>query len=162
MEKCDFNKAKESVENEILRLISNGVFTQTEADSINTKSIIKFFESDLYKRIDSADEFVREKEFTMSVPLSFVRIDLKGEWANEKVVVQGIIDGLIINGNKGEIVDYKTDKVTSAEELCDKYREQMRVYKKAAEECFGLDDVTVTLYSFSLSKEISVKLEKNT
>ncbi|MBO5944628.1 MAG: helicase-exonuclease AddAB subunit AddA [Clostridia bacterium] len=162
MEKCNFNKAKESVENEILRLISNGVFTQTEADSINTKSITKFFESDLYKRIDSADEFVREKEFTMSVPLSFVRNDLKGEWANEKVVVQGIIDGLIINGNKGEIVDYKTDKVISAEELCDKYREQMRVYKKAAVECFGLDNVTVTLYSFSLSKEISVKLEKNT
>ena len=32
----------------------------------------------------------------------------------------------------------------------------------AAEECFGLDEVDVTLYSFALSKEISVKLEKNT
>lgn len=162
MEKCDFNSAKENVENEILRLTDNGVFTKTEADSINIKSIKKFFESDLYKRINSADDFVREKEFTMSVSLSFIRDDLKGEGADETVVVQGIIDGLIINGNKGEIVDYKTDKVQSEDELCEKYREQMRVYKTAVEECFGLIDVTVTLYSFSLSKEISVKLEKNT
>ena len=76
----------------------------------------------------------------------------------ESVVLQGIMDGLIINGNIGEIIDYKTDRVETEEELCDRYREQMRVYKAAAEQCFGLENVTVTLYSFSLSKEISIKL----
>lgn len=155
MEKCDFALASENVQNEIARLENEGVFTQLEAESISTSSIIKFFNSDLYKRIENAEVFAREKEFTMTVPLSFIR---NSQAEDERVVVQGIIDGLIINGNKGEIVDYKTDRVETQEELCDRYREQMRVYKKAAEECFGLDEVKVTLYSFSLSKEISLKL----
>ena len=158
LEKCDFSLARADIEKEIVRLKNDGVFTDVEADAININSINKFFESDLYKRIETAEQFAREKEFTMTAPLSFIRKDLPETAGDEKVVLQGIIDGLIINGKNGEIVDYKTDKVNTADELCDRYREQMRVYKIAAEQCFGLQNVTVTLYSFSLSKEISVKL----
>lgn len=158
LEKCDFSLARADIEKEIVRLKNDGVFTDVEADAINISSINKFFESDLYKRIETAEHFAREKEFTMTAPLSFIRKDMSEIAGDEKVVLQGIIDGLIINGKNGEIVDYKTDKVNTADELCDRYREQMRVYKIAAEQCFGLQNVTVTLYSFSLSKEISVKL----
>ena len=158
MENCDFNLAKNNVENEIDRLKEKDVFTSIEADAINISALKNFFESDLYDRINSADLYVREKEFTMNVPLSFVRKDLQDEVGDEQIVIQGVIDGIIINGKKGEIVDYKTDKVNTPEELCERYREQMRVYKVAAEQCFGLENVTVTLYSFSLSKEISVNL----
>ena len=162
LEKCDFALAEESVENEITRLKANGVFTEQEADAINIASIKNFIASDLFARIKSAEKFVREKQFTMTAPLSFVRKDLPDGAENESVVLQGIMDGLIINGNTGEIVDYKTDRVDTEDELCDRYREQMRVYKAAAEQCFGLKNVKVTLYSFSLSKEISVNIEKNT
>ena len=158
LEKCDFTFAEEIVENEIARLINEGVFTENEADSQNINSIKNFIASDLFKRIKSAEKFIREKQFTMTAPLSFVRKDLPEGAEKESVVLQGIMDGLIINGNTGEIIDYKTDRVETEEELCDRYREQMRVYKAAAEQCFGLENVTVTLYSFSLSKEISIKL----
>ena len=94
----------------------------------------------------------------MSVPISQVNSKLPENVKNESVIVQGVIDGLVINGTNGEIVDFKTDRVKSAEELCERYKEQMNIYKKAAEECFGLQNVTVTLYSFHLSKEISLKL----
>ena len=162
LEKCDFALVEKSVEAEVERLKNEGVFTESEADAINITSIKNFISSDLFIRIKSAEKFVREKQFTMTAPLSFVRKDLPDGAEGESVVLQGIMDGLIINGNSGEIIDYKTDRVDTAEELCDRYREQMRVYKVAAEQCFGLENVTVTLYSFGLSKEISVNLEKNT
>ena len=98
----------------------------------------------------------------MTVPAMVAIENLPQIASDEKVVVQGVIDGLIINGNRGEIIDYKTDKVSDEAEIIDRYKEQMRIYKMAAEQCFGLTDVGVTLYSFALSKEISVKLEKNT
>ena len=94
----------------------------------------------------------------MSVPVCQINDALPDSICNETVIVQGVIDGLIINGKNGEIVDYKTDKVSSEEELAEKYREQMKMYKLAAEECFQLQNVTITLYSFHLSKEISLKL----
>lgn len=158
MEICDFKNASEDLSGEINRLVENKSFTQKEADAINVNSVKAFFESDLYKRIASADKYVREQEFSMSVPVCYVNDTLPEGICDETVIVQGVIDGLIINGKNGEIVDYKTDRVTTAEELCEKYREQMKMYKKAAEECFGLQNVTISLYSFHLSKEISLKL----
>ncbi len=158
MEMCDFVKASGDISAEIERLVENNTFTQKEADAINIKSIKVFFESDLYKRISSADIYVREKEFAMSMPISQVNDSLPESVHDETVIIQGVIDGLVINGDNGEIVDYKTDRVSSEEELCEKYREQMKMYKRAAEECFGLQNVTITLYSFHLSKEISLKL----
>lgn len=155
MEECDFKRACADVDGEIKRLIENGTFTREEANVIEKRKIQKFFESSMYSRILSAECFLREKEFTMSVPLNEIKKDIilaEGETA----VVQGVIDGFIINGGTGEIIDYKTDRVKSAEELCERYKAQMQIYKRAAEECFGAKNVKVTLYSFELSQEISV------
>ncbi len=158
MENCDLKGAFADLNGEISRLVEGGIFTDREAESLNIGKIKRFLESDLYNRIIGAELFSREREFSMSVPISHVNGNLPENVVNEDVIVQGVIDGVIINGNVGEIVDYKTDKVGSEEELVERYREQMKIYKKAAEECLQLHDVTVTLYSFHLSKEISVKL----
>ena len=157
MEKCDLERAADSVETELERLTAEGAFTPEEANAVNKKKVADFFASDLYRRIKSADAFLREQKFTMSLPLSFVNNEVPNDFSDETAVVQGVIDGLIINGNRGEIVDYKTDRVKDETELAEKYYRQMMIYKTAAEQCFGLSEVSVTLYSFSLSKEISVK-----
>lgn len=159
MEGCDLNSAAADLDGEINRLIENKTFTKEEANAIERGQIRKFFQSDMFKRIISARHFLREKEFTMAVPLN----EIKGDIAfaeGESAVVQGVVDGFIVNGSAGEIIDYKTDRIKSPEELCERYKTQMWVYKRAAEECFGAKNVKVTLYSFELSQEISVNFEK--
>lgn len=158
MEICDLKNASEDLTSEISRAVENNQFTQKEADALNVNDIKAFFATELYKRIVNAEKYVREQEFAMSVPVSQINDTLSDCARDESVIVQGVIDGLIINGKSSEIVDYKTDRVKTAEELCERYKDQMTIYKKAAQECFGLQNVTVTLYSFHLSKEISLKL----
>ena len=158
MEICDLTRIKTDLAGEIDKAVESNIFTRKEADALNISAIQKFLSSDLYNRISKAEKYVREQEFSMSIPVSMVNNTLPPNVKNEKVIVQGVIDGLVINGQSGEIVDYKTDRVDTLEELCERYKGQMTVYKKAAEECFGLQNVTVTLYSFHLSKEISIKL----
>ena len=155
MEVCDMKKASLNIDAETERLIQNGTFSEEEAKALNKGKIQKFFKSDMFARVLGAEKFLREKEFTMSVPLSLVLNEPKN-FDGESAVVQGVVDGFIVNGENGEIIDYKTDRVKSAEELCERYKTQMWVYKKAAEECFGVKNVKVTLYSFELSEEISV------
>lgn len=162
MELCNMQNAGEDVKKELELLVENEQFTKEEADAVDTKKLEKFFQSDMYKRICFADKFLKEQEFAMTVPATVAIENLPPIARDEKVVVQGVIDGLIINGDRGEIIDYKTDKVTDETEIINRYKEQMRIYKMAAEQCFSLSEVNVTLYSFALSKEISVKLEKNT
>ncbi len=156
MEVCDFGRACADLSGEINRLTENNIFTPKEAEALKINSLKSFFSSDLYNRICSAEKFLREQEFTMSLSVSEINPDLPE--CDEKAVVQGVIDALLINGDCGEIIDYKTDRVKTEDELVEKYSGQMKVYKKAAQECFGLSEVKVTLYSFGLSKEISVKL----
>ncbi len=158
MEICDLKAIKTDLAGEIAKLVDNNIFTQKEADSLNISAIHNFLSSELYNRISNAEKYIREQEFSMSIPVSIVNSSLPQNVNDENVIVQGIIDGLVINGQNGEIVDYKTDRVNTAEELCERYKGQMSIYKKAVEECFGLQNVTVTLYSFHLSKEISIKL----
>lgn len=155
MEVCDMKKASLNIDAETERLIQNGTFTQEEAKALDKNKIRKYFKSDMFARVLGAEKFLREKEFTMSVPLNLVLNEPKS-FDGESAVVQGVVDGFIVNGENGEIIDYKTDRVKSAEELCERYKTQMWVYKKAAEECFGVKNVKVTLYSFELSEEISV------
>ncbi len=157
MEICDFAASGENLDAEIQRLTDVGKLTSHEAEAINRTAVRKFFSSALYSRIIGSEKFIREQEFTMELPISRI-IGSFSDSEHESVIVQGVMDGLIVNGKNGEIVDYKTDRVSSAEELCERYKEQMKIYKMAAEECFGLENVTVSLYSFHLSEEISLKL----
>ena len=158
MEICDFEKANNNLDEEINRVVEENYLTQKEADALNLNDIKNFFKSDVYKRISNAEKYLREQEFSMFIPVSQVNESLPEIVKDESVIVQGIIDGLIVNGNNGEVIDYKTDRVDTMEELCERYKEQMSIYKKAAKECFGIQNVTITLYSFHLSKEISLKL----
>lgn len=159
MEECDMFSASSDIDSEIKRLIENGTFTEAEANVIEKGKIQKFFQSNMFNRIKTAEKYLREKEFTMSVPLNVIQKGISAA-DGETAVVQGVVDGFIVNGNTGEVIDFKTDRVKSADELCERYKTQMWVYKRAAEECFGTENVKVTLYSFELSKEISVNFEK--
>ncbi len=154
MELSDFDNASKSIKDELSRLIQNGHLNLDESDIVEKSKIESFFKSDMYKRILESDQFLREQEFTMSTELPVLDPTLKAY--GENVIVQGIMDGLMINGEDGEVIDYKTDRISDPDKLVDRYREQMRVYKLAAEKCFNLKNVTVTIYSFHMGKEISV------
>jgi len=77
--------------------------------------------------------------------------------ANEKILVQGIIDLYYINQNDELIlVDYKTDYVETQEDLINKYQKQLELYKQALEEALGQKVKHVFIYSTFLGKEVEI------
>ena len=75
----------------------------------------------------------------------------------EKILVQGIIDLYYINKNDEIIlVDYKTDYVSNnnEQELIDKYRGQLDIYKRALEQALNKKVEAVYIYSIYLNKKI--------
>ena len=49
----------------------------------------------------------------------------------------------------------KTDRVSSGNELVERYREQLRLYKEALEKALGKKVDFVYIYSLSLGREIN-------
>ena len=52
------------------------------------------------------------------------------------------------------VVDYKTDRVKTPDELRERYRVQLALYRNALTEALGVPVKECVLYSFALSCEI--------
>ena len=95
----------------------------------------------LYKNIillktltDGADKIFKEKEFIMKEQLSkLTNFDI-----DERVLVQGVVDLFVIKDGHITLIDYKFSGAKNRDYLIEKYTPQLRAYKIALEESFGL------------------------
>ena len=158
MELADFEKAENDPADEIDRLVSLNKMTEFQAENVNINTVEKFFESDLYKRCKNAVRVMREQKFM--VRLSDMTIDdpLFKEYNNKDVMVQGIADLIIEEYDGFVIVDYKTDNVKQPQELIDRHRVQLVLYKSAFELIFGKKVKECYIYSFKLMIPIKVEI----
>lgn len=75
-------------------------------------------------------------------------------------LIQGIIDVFWIEDDGITVLDYKTDRVDTAQELIDRYATQLKLYADALERVFAARKMKVKeilIYSFRLEKLISIE-----
>ncbi len=156
LENMDFslNYTKEDINKLIRILISKGVITEKEGNSVNVNSIYGFTQSSLYKRILKSDLVYKEKPFAMELTPYEIFGGEKYIGIEEKILVHGMIDCLFKENDKFVLVDYKTDYTAPGEEefLKEKYSVQLNLYKQAAQKALkcDIDDVYIfSLYSLS-------------
>ena len=135
------------------------MITLKQKEVIDILKIEAFTNSIIWKRINKAKRIYQEKPFYINIPANKLYPEVKDE--KETILVQGIID-LYFADEKDKIVlvDYKTDYIKSSEqELIEKYKKQLEIYKYAIEEANGKKVDEVYLYSTYLNKEIRVKFD---
>ena len=154
LQKLEFKISyNEKILNELIqKLIYLNIITEKQSEYIDKKKILKFTKTELFKEIQDAKEIYKEQPFHMSA------IDEK---TKEKVLIQGIIDLYYINqNNEIVLVDYKTDYVEKGkeEELINKYKEQLKIYKQAIEKALNKKVKKIYLYSVYLNEAIKVAI----
>ena len=153
---ADYEKAETDLEGEIARLTSKGILSFAQADGINRYALKKFFESQLFARITKSTLVMREKKFTLEVPVSEIYPELS-DFNDEQMMIQGIADCAFIEDGELVVVDYKTDRLENETDFVVKYASQVLLYKKALSECTGYNVKSAVLYSFHLGKEIELE-----
>lgn len=154
MEHADFLRARENLRREADRLLTTGVLSADQRQSLNLPRLSRFFDSDLCGRMLRSPQWLREQHFTVDMPLSFFGYAPPPDGADERIVVQGIADSVFWENGGWVIVDYKTDSVSSDDELVHRYREQLRIYKHALAQTLSRPVRECWLYSFSLNRAI--------
>lgn len=150
-EKQDYDLEK--VKQLIASLVEKEIITDKEAENINPISVLKFTQSRIWQDMKQAKEIQKEKPFYITVPAK----EIYQEEVPEKILVQGIIDLYYINReNELILVDYKTDFVQTEEELVQKYKTQLKLYKKALEEALNKKVRSTFIYSTYFGKEIEM------
>ena len=129
------------------------IITNKESRSISTYKILAFTKSTIWKELRKAKVVEKEKPFYINIPAK----EIYNQEIEEDILVQGIIDLYYINENDELVlVDYKTDYVEKGkeEELLNKYRKQLDLYKRALESALNRKVDKVYIYSVYLEKEI--------
>ena len=81
------------------------------------------------------------------------------EETEDLTLIQGIIDAFWIEEDGIVILDYKTDRIETGQELIDRYAAQLRLYGEALERIYAQSGLKVKerlLYSFRLGEVILV------
>ena len=153
MQYADYKKAKENVGAELERLVEQGMLTEEESRVVDKKAVSDFFSGSLAKRIMNAERVYKEYAFTAAVPLAEMEPSVpESEARGESIIIEGVADCAFVEGGELVIVDFKTDKASSAEELADKYKEQLSVYRRCLAEVIGLPVKQTVIYSFKLGE----------
>ena len=155
LQKLDLKKVytEETIKEFVENLYSRRIINDIQKQSINVKKINSILNSDFMKKIKSAQEIYKEMPFYTYVPMNEV-YECKEK---DNILVQGIIDLFFIDENgKITLVDYKTDFANNEEELVEKYKVQLELYKKALEEALSKKVDETYIYSIYLNKEIRI------
>ncbi|MFF2446236.1 helicase-exonuclease AddAB subunit AddA [Neobacillus sp. NPDC058068] len=143
MQHVDLTKrvSEETINEQLMWMVQNELLTPEQAEVIDSKLIVQFFNSHLGQRYFQAKAIHREIPFTLSLPAHEVYPAWNGE--EESVFVQGIIDCILVDENGLVLIDYKSDGITDRFKggfeqakpiLEDRYRLQINLYTKAIEQ----------------------------
>lgn len=162
MELMDFSLAlhAEDMEEKISGLrrknISELRIPAEEDALVNNRKILAFMQTDLAKRMGKAEQksrLYREQPFVLGVKASEVRNDFPED---EDILVQGVIDVYFEEEDGLVLLDYKTDRVESGDELVKRYRTQLDYYGEALERLTHKKVKEKLIYSFALHSVIEV------
>lgn len=155
MEFFDYN-APFDVDMQIARMVEERHLTEAEADVLERNKLKKFFESEIAQRIKNSPKLFREKKVTVGIKAGELYPELPENLRGELVVVQGYVDCAFVENGELVIVDYKTDRGVTMQELCERYRGQLKMYEFALSECTGMAVRGTLIYSFENAEYIAL------
>ena len=141
----------EQIEQTIAFLAANGKIEQRFVEKLDVQLVYKALHNEqLIKMIDGG-EIHHEIPFMLNVKYSDVAKDKR---FSDEVMLQGVIDLLVIKGDKAVVVDFK---YTARSDLVEeRYTAQLNSYKLAVERICGITDVETYVLSIADNKLIKM------
>lgn len=152
---------EDNLEQFIYQLVDEEKLTAEEANHIELDAILHFFDTELAKMM-KGNKIEREMPFSYTLNAS----QLYDDWEkteDEKVLIQGVIDCIVFTDDGVVLVDYKTDEISEEtitdqviENLKERYRIQLQLYKQALEDI--LQQPVINTYLYFFSKKLTIEL----
>ncbi|WP_261305707.1 helicase-exonuclease AddAB subunit AddA [Paenibacillus andongensis] len=124
-----------SIKATLAEMLNKQTLTQEQCDVVDIPVVLKFFETEVGKRMVQAANVQREVPFSYGLPADEVYMGTDRSTIGETVLIQGVIDCLFEDELGLVLVDYKTDAVkgSSDTELMVRYEKQISLYTRAVE-----------------------------
>lgn len=156
MQFAEFAALKKDAEAEVRRLMREGFLYEEEGRNLELGMIIRFLETDLGKRLTSAEKVYREIRFMQEFsPEELAAID-PSLCIESRTVLMGAVDCVFIEQGSAVLLDYKTDRTWHPEELRRRYAAQVRLYREIVTRQMGVPVRETYLYSFYSGEAVPI------
>lgn len=143
MEHFDFN-AREDIEKQAENMVKSGILTKEELSKINLERLSGAIHDGVLQKIRGR-ELYREKSFLVEIEAKKI-FDTESE---EGVLLQGVIDLLVVDGNDAYLFDYKYSSLDK-QSLKKAYAKQLELYAYAVDKVLNLkvkDKILINLFT---------------
>lgn len=136
---------------EIDAFVRQGLLSREEAKLVYVPVLAAFCQSDIGRRMAESPELHREYPFTV---LLAGGDPLPETETGEQILIQGVIDCLFREDDAWILVDYKSDRLETADAFRSRYAVQLTLYKRAVEQITHRSVEETYIYSLHLQQEI--------
>lgn len=136
---------------EIDAFVRQGLLSREEAKLVYVPVLAAFCQSDIGRRMAESPELHREYPFTV---LLAGGDPLPEAETGEQILIQGVIDCLFREDDAWILVDYKSDRLETADAFRSRYAVQLALYKRAVEQITHRPVEETYIYSLRLQQEI--------
>lgn len=136
---------------EIDAFVRQGLLSREEAKLVYVPVLAAFCQSDIGRRMAESPELHREYPFTV---LLAGGEPLPETETGEQILIQGVIDCLFREDDAWILVDYKSDRLETADAFRRRYAVQLALYKRAVEQITHRPVEETYIYSLHLQQEI--------
>lgn len=136
---------------EIDAFVRQGLLIREEAKLVYVPVLAAFCQSDIGRRMAESPELHREYPFTV---LLAGGDPLPETETGEQILIQGVIDCLFREDDAWILVDYKSDRLETADAFRRRYAVQLALYKRAVEQITHRPVEETYIYSLHLQQEI--------
>ena len=152
-----------SISEEAARLCRTGHITETQAKCADPEMIGEFLDSDLCGRLIRSGNVMRERKFLVKIAdlcIDEEILDNSGlrVYNNTEGMLQGVADLLFEEDGNLILIDYKTDRYITPEQLKARYSMQLYLYAKALSLILDKPVSEAYLYSFELGAAVKTEL----
>ncbi|NPV92119.1 MAG: helicase-exonuclease AddAB subunit AddA [Firmicutes bacterium] len=136
-------------------MLRREIISAAQLESVDVRAIAAFFQGPLGRRMLAARRIYRELPFILGLPADRV-YPLLAAGEGETVVVQGIVDCLLDEGDGLVLIDYKTDQARGEdrEQVRSRYLGQLELYAQAVERIWRRPVRERYLYRFATGESI--------
>lgn len=140
-----------TLRHEIDAFVRQGLLSREEAKLVYVPALAAFCQSDIGRRMAESPELHREYPFTV---LLAGGDPLPETETGEQILIQGVIDCLFREDDAWILVDYKSDRLETADAFRSRYAVQLTLYKRAVEQITHRPVEETYIYSLHLHQEI--------
>ena len=146
--------SQDAIQQDVLRMVTSGLISQTQADCVGVDRIAHFFQTDIGVQLITSKHVLREFKFSILVDAA----DYYPDAREDKILLQGVVDCALLDDDGITVLDFKTDTLSASNksEKIALYRNQVQTYARALSKIYELPIKASYIYFFSTEEFVLI------